>query len=986
MYHRADSVLRIALVLVLFLGLAHSSPAQELVDVDEMRSWIDGFKVSPKGPFERIRWFCADGTVLPPRAYACRPHGGGIQHGELNAEAKALREGGYEVATVLADLLAEDFVGPEADLEKLRQILLERFLIDSEDGWIFRGARTYRGALQSEDEEAGARRVVLAMLADAGWREPARFFLLRESVRLLPLVEDEASAFRVRQLALEIAEADAAFFALRAKIHNVPDARDAERVREYAREQGIPAVAGDYEELAEAIDELYGGGAAEESAAALAQTLAGTELGEIVAQAAVRLAPGTPAAERVAGGLLLRQLRDGFAQITDPERALALLTTSIALEGDVYAAGNTLLSTIGGATRSQRLDLLGTAAAALYGTGFLSERQRASVEAGIARLEAAEDLSLRTYGEELRYLARVPEWGGRWVEFHFGGAMAHLGLIEPGVALYSQDRVRGSALLFYSRVIDGLTLDANQSAGIEHQLFGEPVGSGLRALNPGLARGVLRSADAELQADGIYLLSETTSELPPVAGILTLGEGSSLSHVQLLARNLGIPNVVVVNELLPRVQENLGTPAILAVSPAGVVQLVEDTPRWDALLGEESSEPQTDIVIRPDLEKLDLEASELLSLSVLRASDSGRTSGPKGANLGELTHHFGNAVPGGFVIPFGAFRRLLDQPLEAGGPSVFEWMRQSYDELALANGQPNEPLLVSTFLQRLRSWILTADPGPEFRESLRVKLAQEFGTGVYGVFVRSDTNVEDLPGFTGAGLNLTVPNVVGYDNLLEAIREVWASPFSERSYAWRQSLMPDPEYVFPAVVIQRALPSKKSGVIVTADVEEGRSGWISVAVSEGVGGAVEGQATESLRIDTRSGEVRFLAQATAPERMELKAAGGIEHVPTSGTDEILLPGDIAQLIELADLVPERVTSLRDESGAPLPADIEFAFYDGRLYLLQIRPFVESRSARENIYLSSLDTGLRARQEQTISLAQVPRMTTTPDVSAGEERP
>ena len=51
------------------------------------------------------------------------------------------------------------------------------------------------------------------------------------------------------------------------------------------------------------------------------------------------------------GGLVLRQLRDGFAQVTDPGQALALLTTSIALEGDVYAAGNTLLSTVVGTPR-----------------------------------------------------------------------------------------------------------------------------------------------------------------------------------------------------------------------------------------------------------------------------------------------------------------------------------------------------------------------------------------------------------------------------------------------------------------------------------------------------------------------------------------------------------------------------------------------------------------------------------------------------------
>ena len=44
--------------------------------------------------------------------------------------------------------------------------------------------------------------------------------------------------------------------------------------------------------------------------------------------------------------------------------------------------------------------------------------------------------------------------------------------------------------------------------------------------------------------------------------------------------------------------------------------------------------------------------------------------------------------------------------------------------------------------------------------------------------MRSDTNVEDLPGFTGAGLNLTVFNIVGFDNIVKAISEVWASPYT----------------------------------------------------------------------------------------------------------------------------------------------------------------------------------------------------------------
>ena len=167
---------------------------------------IEEFKSTPRGPFERIRWFCKDGSVLPPKAYACKNHGGGIQHGEWNQRAKTLRAGGYTVANVLASLDTKAFVGSKADLWALEQILIERFLIAADDGWIFRGARSYRGALQIEDEEAGSRAVVHAMLGDRAWREPARFLLLRETVRLLPLQADEGAAASVRRQALVLAE------------------------------------------------------------------------------------------------------------------------------------------------------------------------------------------------------------------------------------------------------------------------------------------------------------------------------------------------------------------------------------------------------------------------------------------------------------------------------------------------------------------------------------------------------------------------------------------------------------------------------------------------------------------------------------------------------------------------------------------------------------------------------------------------------------
>ncbi len=242
--------------------------------------------------------------------------------------------------------------------------------------------------------------------------------------------------------------------------------------------------------------------------------------------------------------------------------------------------------------------------------------------------------------------------------------------------------------------------------------------------------------------------------------------------------------------------------------------------------------------------------------------------------------------------------------------------------------------------------------------------------------MRSDTNVEDLPGFTGAGLNLTLPNIVGYQNILEGIRQVWASPFEDRAYGWRQGNMEDPEYVFPAVVVQYSFPAEKSGVMVTADVDTSRSGVLSVAVNEGVGGAVDGQAAESLRIDTSTGEVRLLAQATAPLRTALPLSGGVSKVPASGDSAVLRPAEIEQLIAMSRDVG-RFPSLRDEMGNALPADIEFAFKDGKLALLQIRPFVESKSAQRNQYLNTLDAEYRKRSAALVDLKEIPAVSSGP---------
>src|ERR1041385_5811609 len=99
---------------------------------------------------------------------------------------------------------------------------------------------------------------------------------------------------------------------------------------------------------------------------------------------------------------------------------------------------------------------------------------------------------------------------------------------------------------------------------------------------------------------------------------------------------------------------------------------------------------------------------------------------------------------------------------------------------------------------------------PAFENEPKTLMTALFGAdGSYGVFVRSDTNAEDLPEFTGAGLNLTVPNQVGNRNILQALKDVWASPFTERAYDWRSKILRSHDRVYPSVILMRAVPSDK---------------------------------------------------------------------------------------------------------------------------------------------------------------------------------
>jgi hypothetical protein len=114
-----------------------------------------------------------------------------------------------------------------------------------------------------------------------------------------------------------------------------------------------------------------------------------------------------------------------------------------------------------------------------------------------------------------------------------------------------------------------------------------------------------------------------------------------------------------------------------------------------------------------------------------------------------------------------------------------------------------------------------------------------------------------------------------------------------------------------------------------------------------------------------------MAVATAPRRMVPVATGGIAKLPVSGSETLLAPAEVKQLIDFADEIPRKFPQL-GEDGKPVAADVEFAFVGGRLWLLQIRPFNESRQAQGAAYLIGMDQALKAGMQRTVNMLEAAR--------------
>jgi hypothetical protein len=986
---------------VLALAGAAAARGPELSDAQKQkleRNWKLCLQ-KKKGPYTQNFCVCPDGEKQPvmlPDGSIVTPCGGRMRFcAAFRAPcAQALAEQGMYVGNLFArDLFLWDEFPDHHDL--VRGYVLEKFFVETHPDHKLAQMRAYGGLAGAEFEARDAPRFFERYLELEDFDQPRHYLLAYELQRRFFVRQDQGSIGRVRDLASAIQRERADFKPLRDAVHNQISAAQIAAIEAYRDALPQGALRSRVDELAQEMRKLT----------RLDESALRTQIPEIE-DAGLRTAleqklprADEPAIAKIGAlaGLMVSARQAVEAKQVSPADRRRLVDLAITAAAIVQASGMALLDSSEPLSVRQHLVLLIALGDAAYGGGLLMERERAAAAANLEELFRGNPPSREELQERLARAARVVEWAQRTTVYAFEEARPPWEYLLPDVALLPDDVMRGSPLLVYAQLLQRLQDHVTGAAPIRHEIFGQSLERGVRALNPGLALGRLRVAPepGDYSREEVLALPETPVDLEPAAGILTRGEGNVVSHVQLLARSLGIPNAVLAPGPYELFAPHEGQAVLYIATPGGrvLVKTAESMSQSDRQVLAEYTRNQkrTDdralgevrSKLHIDVGRLDASSDGVIDLATVRRSDSGIRCGPKAAFLGELKHYFPDKVSRGVVVPFGAYYahyRAAPVALPAGvgrdvatpGEPLHDFVERSYATFfgeMIPSGADERTLAawIRPRLDVIRHSIEAHPLSPELREGLRAELERQGlllpddPSQTVGVFVRSDTNVEDLENFNGAGLNLTVFNRRSLEDVYQALQQVWASPFTYRSFSWRQTLIDQPLWVLPSVVILESIPTTKSGVLVTADLEGSDQTQMLVATSEGVGGAVDGTPAETLVWSP--GGVELVTMFKSPWRRLLLPGGGSEVVPSTGSEFVLGDAELEELVATAARIRDGFEPSRGPAGQPRPWDIEFGFAGGRLWLFQTRPFIGNESLRNVPALAAYEAPAAGRIER-----------------------
>ncbi|KJV33201.1 phosphoenolpyruvate synthase [Luteibacter yeojuensis] len=335
----------------------------------------------------------------------------------------------------------------------------------------------------------------------------------------------------------------------------------------------------------------------------------------------------------------------------------------------------------------------------------------------------------------------------------------------------------------------------------------------------------------------------------------------------------------------------------------------------------------------------------VLWLDALRMTDLGKVGG-KNASLGEMIGNLaklGVSVPGGFATTADAFGTYLEKSGLA---------KRIQERLATLDVDDVDELTRGG--KEIRGWIVDTALPADLEQAIRdayAKLCNDAGATDIAVAVRSSATAEDLPDASFAGQQETFLNVVGIDDVLHKVKEVFASLYNDRAIAYRVHQGFKHEDVFLSAGVQLMVRSDvgASGVLFTLDTESGFRDVVFVTGSYGLGemvvqGAVNPDEFYVFKPTLNAGKPAVLRRSLGAkqQRMVYSDQPGervrIEETPSTLRHQFCIAdADVEELARQALII---------EKHYGRPMDIEWAKdgNTGKLYIVQARPeTVKSRS-------------------------------------------
>jgi phosphoenolpyruvate synthase/pyruvate phosphate dikinase len=224
---------------------------------------------------------------------------------------------------------------------------------------------------------------------------------------------------------------------------------------------------------------------------------------------------------------------------------------------------------------------------------------------------------------------------------------------------------------------------------------------------------------------------------------------------------------------------------------------------------------------------------------------------------------------------------------------------------------------------------------PALRDMIAVayrELAERCADPAPRVAVRSSAVDEDGGRASFAGQHETYLHLAGLDEIVDAVARCWASASSERALAYRRQQAVAMNHNRFAVLVQQLIAADVAAVIFSAHPVSGRRDQVLINASWGLGESIVGGTTtpDVYVVDVATMQI-VSRQLGTKERLTITTPGGTREVDTPGLLRSQYCLGDAQIIELARLGVD----LEAEMGWPV--DIECAYQDASLFLLQCRP-------------------------------------------------